>query len=325
MALTCRRPECTVAQTGICVLNNATDKCPELNGALADVVSEGLPPVLEEPIPVSARFPGSGTLAPSELSEITAKSDSRIIGIIGTPDAGKTAAVVSLYLLISRSRLEGFEFADSKTLMAFEDISRGARRWNANNPPTQMTSHTQSRNDRQPGYLHLRLAVEGHGTSMHVLFPDVPGEWTTALIENNRVDRLEYIRSSDDIWLVVNGRALVDVNNRLKAMNEVGLLVRRLKAMLGTFAGKLVVTHLDAETVSADTLEKITKDAAQQGVTLEVHQIASFGTGGKVKAGQGLAPLLRASLTNRPRDKSPFWSTADRLPGRAFWSYRGAP
>lgn len=322
MALTCRRPECTVTETGICVLNNATDQCPELNEAIVEVAVDGLPPVLEEPTP-SARFSGSGTLGPLELSSITAQADSRMIGIVGTPDAGKTAALVSMYLMVSRGKLKGFEFADSRTLMAFEDISRGARRWNANIPPTQMTSHTESRTDRQPGYLHLRLAVEGNQRPLHVLLPDIPGEWTTTLIESNRTDRLEYVKSADDIWLIVNGRSLAEPKTRLKAINEIKLLALRIKAMLGEFSAKLVITHRDSGPVSQETLEMIIKEAEQQGIILDAHEIASFGTAGEAKAGHGLAALLLATLAIKPREKQPFWPAAECATGRAFWKYRG--
>ena len=54
----------------------------------------------------------------------------RLVAILGEPAAGKTACLVSLYLLLARGRLEGFAFADSTTLRGFEEISRGARRWN---------------------------------------------------------------------------------------------------------------------------------------------------------------------------------------------------
>jgi len=76
--------------------------------------------------------------------------------------------------------------------MAFEEISRGARRWNEGHQPDQMTSHTELSSDRSPGFMHLRLRQTSTNESADILMPDLPGEWTTSLIESNRVDRLNF-------------------------------------------------------------------------------------------------------------------------------------
>ena len=53
-----------------------------------------------------------------------------LVGILGEPNAGKTGCLVSLYLSVTQRCLDGISFADSSTLMGFEEISQGARRWN---------------------------------------------------------------------------------------------------------------------------------------------------------------------------------------------------
>ncbi|WP_373994352.1 hypothetical protein [Duganella sp. OV458] len=57
-----------------------------------------------------------------------------MVGIVGLPGAGKTACLVSAYLLLAKGQFEGFSFADSDTLRAFEHISRGSRMWVKGNP-----------------------------------------------------------------------------------------------------------------------------------------------------------------------------------------------
>ncbi|MEH2469277.1 hypothetical protein V1281_001472 [Nitrobacteraceae bacterium AZCC 2161] len=83
-----------------------------------------------------------------------------LIGILGDPDSGKTAALVSLYLIASYTQHEGFGFADCRSLMAFNDISQRARHWNEGAPPDQMTVHTEAPDERTAGFLHLRLLCE---------------------------------------------------------------------------------------------------------------------------------------------------------------------
>ncbi|OWK22024.1 hypothetical protein AJ88_14085 [Mesorhizobium amorphae CCBAU 01583] len=63
-------------------------------------------------------FQSSNTLTEDNLSLMMGGRYCTMIGIIGPPDSGKTAALVSLYLLLSHGRLAGFEYADSRSLMA---------------------------------------------------------------------------------------------------------------------------------------------------------------------------------------------------------------
>ena len=121
----------------------------------------------------------------------------RVVGILGEPDAGKTASLVSLYLLLSRGKLTGFKYADSRTLMAFQEISQGALRWNEGEHPQQLTTHTKLADGRSAGFLHLRLMPTEGSEAVDLLLPDLPGEWTTALTDSNRFDRLDFLKGAD--------------------------------------------------------------------------------------------------------------------------------
>jgi hypothetical protein len=142
-------------------------------------------------------------MTPDVLREACGGRMFRLVGVLGAPDAGKTAILVSLYLLLSRGKLEGFTFSDSMSLLAFDEISRGARRWNGGAPPEQMTNHTEPPDHRTAGFLHLRLRDRESGVRHDVLLPDLPGEWSTSLIDSNRVDRLDFLKAADVIWVTV--------------------------------------------------------------------------------------------------------------------------
>ena len=122
----------------------------------------------------------------------------RVVGILGAPDAGKSASLASLFLLLGRDKLSGFRFADSRTIMALNEISQGARRWNKGAPPAQMTSHTELAEDRPAGFLHLRtpraLPTAKRSTFCASRFARrVVG----FLIHKNRSDRLDFLKSAD--------------------------------------------------------------------------------------------------------------------------------
>src|SRR3546814_773327 len=157
----------------------------------------------------------------------------RLVGILGAPDAGKTAVLVCLYLLLASQKLAGYEFRNSGTLLAFEEISRGARRWKQGDSPGEMTQHTEARDERAAGFLHFRLVRTETNDVADILFPDLPGEWSTSLIDLNRSDRLDFLRSADVIWIMIDGVELAERTTRQTALHRTGLLLQRIRTMLG--------------------------------------------------------------------------------------------
>jgi hypothetical protein len=204
----CRQESCTVAETSACLLNHDPATCPnritDVDSA-AGVDAAALVPPLIEP-KRNPQFPLSQTLNPTQARAMMGGRYCHLIGILGDPDAGKTAALVSLYLLLGRDRLSGFRFADSKTIMAFNDISQGALEWNEGKLPDQLTAHTEPAEDRSAGFLHLRLRQVDQHDPVDLLLPDLPGEWSTAMVDTSRVDRLEFLQRADVIWLMMDGR-----------------------------------------------------------------------------------------------------------------------
>ena len=204
----CTNNECTVAQTGRCLLEHHPDECPHrVSGHEADLDDDASPqhgdPVLA-PLEEGSRFLSSAALGMDEVRALMGKECYRLIGLLGDPDSGKTACLVSLYLLLAHGSLDGFTFANSKSLMALDELSRGARRWTGA-MPEQMTSHTERGDGRSAGVLHFKLMNISDRARLHLLIPDLPGEWTTSLIDNKRTGRLSFLQAADAIWVMVDG------------------------------------------------------------------------------------------------------------------------
>jgi len=313
MSTACRQESCTVGETGACLLNNDPATCPHRirgDGDLPpDVRAETAP--LEEP-PKNPRFPLSLTLGPSQTNELMASRYCRLIGMLGAPDAGKTAALVSLYLLLARGKLGGFQFADSRTLMAFDEISAGARRWDEGKIPEQMTVHTELKDDRSAGFLHLRLRSNVQD-SIDILLPDLPGEWTTSLVDNNRVDRLQFLKAADLVWLMIDGRQLSAPEHRQWAIHRTKLLMQRFVELITPAPPViLVITRRDKTEIDAATLDELKSEAMAIGLTMTVAQIASFADEGEIQPGTGISDLILASV--RPlADERPFWPDSEPL------------
>lgn len=317
----CRRPECTVAQTGKCLLNNDPATCAERFETLGNLDDGELDIKAElttslEPPKAKPKFPSSFTLSPDEAQNLMSERYCHVVGILGAPDAGKTACLVSLYLLLGRAKLDGFEFCDSRTLIAFEEIARGARRWDNGHIPEQMTSHTKLADERTAGYLHLRLRAAATGQRVDLLLPDLPGEWTNALIDNNRVDRLDFLKSADVLWIMLDGRNLIETASRMHAIHRARLLLQRVATFLSPAAPPvlLVITRLDLGKPAENTLEKLADEAASLGIKLRIAHLASFADGSVIDAGTGISDLLLHTVST---EESPtkFWEVEEGRDG----------
>jgi hypothetical protein len=317
MVASCKKPDCTVAQTGICLLNNNADTCPErllaeVDPDASDLSELTVPPPLSAP-PRNPQFPSSLTLTPDALKEACGGRFFRLIGILGAPDAGKTAILVSLYLLLSRDSLEGFKYADSLSLLAFDEVSRGARRWNQGKPPEQMTNHTEPPDHRTAGFLHLRLRDRKSETT-DILLPDLPGEWSTSFVDSNRVDRLGFLKAADVIWLMIDGRQLIELPSRQQVLHRSSLLLQRISEFLGSNAPPvfIVISHRDLGNPSNASIQKLHAEAQRFGVPVKIVQVSSFSDNDLVAPGTGIAELVESSLAGASASSvEAFWPDSE--------------
>lgn len=307
----CRQANCTIAQTGKCLLNREPPAtCPNLVLEVAETTplsdSNDATEVLATP-PARPKFPLSLSLTPEQTRLLMGRRYCRMVGILGMPDSGKTAALVSLYLLLARARLEGVQFANSLSLRAFDDISHGARRWSDGALPEQLTTHTELADGRSAGFLHLRLHVKGHCKPVDLLLPDLPGEWSSALVDANRVDRLSFLKRADAIWLMVDGRQLADLSLRHWTLHRITILLERLAALLPSMPPVfLVISRRDQGEPDAEILNTFRDRCLEHGWPLKVVSIASFSELGSIPAGFGISDLLALTVQNQS-ERTTIW------------------
>lgn len=304
MAIGCDRQDCTVADTGMCLLNNDPSSCPHRLAA-EDRERQETP---EINLPSKVTFPSSRACVLSAARGLMGERYVHLVGILGEPDAGKTGCLVSLYLSVAQGCLNDLVFADSRTLMGFEEISQGARRWNDGRIPDQFTDHTVLPDDRTAGFLHIRLARIHQRNSFDLLCSDLPGEWTTELIDRNRVDRLQFLKRADVIWLVIDGTETVASKRRQVCLQRTKMTIGRLGNFL-THGRRLivVVTRRDENAPDDGVIQEICAEGIRCGFETESVAVASFSKDGSdVPAGTGIERLIELS------------TTFDRLP-RAVW------
>lgn len=276
---------------------------------------------------VNARLESSLTLTQEKTGRLASARLCTQVGILGFPNSGKTAALVSLYLLISKGQLSGFQFRDSQTLMALEQISRGAR-WQDTNLPQQLTAHTEIADGRTAGFLHFRLFHENGNQSLDILMPDIPGEWTDALADENRTDRLQFLRSSSVIWLFIDGRALEKLEQRQLLVHRMETVVKRLSSFFGMSSKPpitFVVTRLDQAVPHASSVQKLIEYAQSFGFESNSVNVASFSqNGSEIQPGTGLSDLI-SNLPGKQEPLTVSWPDAPKREGaRSIMNFRGA-
>ena len=340
MSRSCRFEGCTVDETGICALERDSLTCENrVNRAADDEATADTQdidevasqfddrlgaPVLDQPERASA-FPSSRTLGLEDLNSLMGTRYLNVVGILGDPESGKTACLASLYLLVSHAMLKGWSFADSKSLTAFEEIARGARDWNDGQVPEQMTVHTELADDHRPGFLHLRLVRLSDGQCIDLALPDVPGEWTQALVTTARSDRLDFMKSAEAIWIVLDGRTLADIEKRQGLIARVGQLVGRLNTMLDGQMPRLivVVTHRDLHVLGGNVAGRLQTEFIRRGTKAEIVGVAPFSDDpDNVPAGFGIAELIDLTV-GAPPERPIFWNSTEPAEGdRAYLAYR---
>lgn len=343
----CRLSECTFNVTGACVLNHPIDQCSnrrdldeasrvtEAVDVVDELVSEPVPPpavqlssdlgaaVLARP-DETPRLPSSLTMGLEDAASLMARRHTTMVGILGLPDSGKTACLVSAYLLLARGGFHGYDYADSGSLMAFEQIARGSRFWAKGDEPGRLTAHTEMADDRQAGFLHLRLRRHVDGRFFDMLMPDLPGEWSKALIDKADGGRFAFLGSASVIWLMVDGRAFANPQKKRYATYRAEMLVERLSAILPTPRPRviLVPSWRDIGEFPVDAFHSIGEEGRRHGMQIALAPIASFSFG-QVPPGSGVASLIDITL-NHNRPSPDFWPDDLGRGARTLCHFRSA-
>jgi len=231
----CRNPDCTVAETGRC-LESHTDPgaCPNCIICTDDdqdqdaIISSPVAGVAEKP---ARRFFSGFEIGLSEACELMSLKYTKLIGVIGASGVGKTCFLSSLYLMMSNGELcPDYFFAGSMTLPGFEDRARRVRKWSDGLLPGKLADHTSLQDNRAPAFLHLAIYCNKEFNKRHeFLFSDLPGEWTSDLIERNeKAGRFDFLKRADGLIYVLDGQALSDIELQNLEIHRAKLLLDRL-------------------------------------------------------------------------------------------------
>ena len=138
--------------------------------------------------------------------------------------------------------------------------------------------------------------------AVDLLMSDLPGEWTTELVSENRVSRLEFLKRADMIWAVLDGDKLRQLETRQVARHRVDLLARRLGAFLMAEKPPLifVVTRRDHGGLGQDGLAELRGVGTNTGFDTDVVEVACFADKkANARPGQGIGELVEKTAGAR--------------------------
>lgn len=245
-----------------------------------------------------ARLPWTGNaLGSMDIGFLAGKARTRLVGLFGSAESGKTSLLGAWYLLLGRDfGPDGMSFAGSLTLEGWENIA-GSLRWNAHGPA--FPPHTSSGTGRHPGLLHLDLQV--HEARHDLLFADAPGEWFSRwAVRRDAEDAtgaLWLSEASDVLIVVADSDALAGPGLGVARTNLVALL-RRVGAERRGRPVALVWTKCDVEV--SDQMRQAVSQAADLALgSYRTFSISVHSAPGQepYNRGQGLIELFEWALS----------------------------
>lgn len=206
----CNNEDCSFAADGKCVEGYSLNECPHLQTIGIDDFDAVNEPEIVSKGPSVLVLDLGETLNRSQASLVQTRRVSRVIGIIGPNDAGKTSLLASIYDLLQEGPVAGVGFAGSSTLVGFEKVCHDARfSSRRSSPHTERTTQGS-----EATFFHLDLQPT-NGTILSLLISDRSGEdYLAACDDLSTAAEFFEVRRADAIALLVNGEHLADSEHR---------------------------------------------------------------------------------------------------------------
>ncbi|MBX9933700.1 MAG: hypothetical protein K2Y56_19635 [Methylobacterium sp.] len=209
----CRRPDCDVAQSGVCALrNDPIESCSEYEpeeAALDHGEDEGELEAPPRPVEPKLTLHRSDMLNRSELWSMRKAAATTTVSLVGDVKAGKTTLIAALYGAFCKGPFAGYTFRSSRTLTAF------ARRHHKALERSDLPLPATDRTSRQDGvgFFHLNV-VRGTGQH-HLLIADRSGEdFRAARRDTSLIPALWELAMADRICFMLDAGKLARPETR---------------------------------------------------------------------------------------------------------------
>lgn len=298
----CANRECRIAQPGGRCVEGHDDlaKCPYYGREPEEVEDEKEDDDQDAADAFDGvRLPDARALEKRRADNILAMLPSRMVGVIGVHDSGKTSVIAGLFDLFQMGSVSNATFAGSSTLHGFEMICHDARVASERDEP-----HSERTKRGEVRFYHIDVWRDGVLRSL--LIADRSGEEyeEVADLAANATAMFE-LRRADVITVLVDGRRLTLSTERADVMGAIPLIIQGMVEN-GAFARKpnlaIVLTKDDSVQASPrkDRVEQDFRaivDGVRDAFADHFGEIGSFVTSASPKntnvvRGAGLGAML---------------------------------
>lgn len=318
---TCSNEQCDYVINGKCVEGYTLEECPHLAPMTMDDIEELIEaPVVRETARTSSLDSGEA-LNTTDASALQRRFLSRVIGLVGPNNAGKTSLIASVYDLLQEGPIGGVGFAGSTTLIDFEKVCHDARAASRRGSP-----HTERTTvGAEATFFHLDLRAE-RGDVVSLFLGDRSGEdYLAAADDVARADDFVELRRADTVTLLVNGEHLTGSEHRhevravspqlIEALVEGGAIRRHSRLAVVLTKNDAVIGSVNAERAKREFVEIVAAIAERHAAHLaEIRPFiiaASPKSISGVKRGHGVDELLRYWLNPPARSTRTTAADAD--------------
>lgn len=307
--LICSIPDCPVPGGGKCIEGHIPSECPHYGREPEeDDEEEGERAVYAAPPPEGVPLSPAMAMAVQGAADILRHLESRVVGVLGTTEAGKTSLIASLYDAFQTGPVAEMLYARSHSLHAFEQACHDAREASQRNEP-----HIPRTPHGRVSFYHLDLRPLAGGPLLSLLLSDRAGEEYRALADDVTAGcDFPEVRRADILTVLVDGARLADAGARhnLRAELEFMLLaIHDCGAMPGGQKLALVLTKADvvasagAERVRADFKrleERLTERVGEKLAEVRSFEVAASPKSAVLPRGYGIPDLLKYWLGSLP-------------------------
>lgn len=269
----CGKADCP-APKGLCIEHASPDhpKCEYWVGGEKEQFEE----IQKKGISNSHKLPWTGeSFQPTDIEIISQRAVPLIIGMIGSPDAGKTSYLGMLYtLLFNGKKFENWQFAGSYTLAAWETLAQYLKiRSNGNiefAPPTPSN----------PDFYSLyHLAIKKGKSFRDLLFADSSGEvfnlWAEDVQDSNAENARWIYENSHGFIFMVDSVALIERRGAARA--EIVQIAEQLATNLNARPVAIVWTKADRiSEIRKNIKDALEEDLIQVFKDSQVFEVSNF-------------------------------------------------
>lgn len=218
----CANRECRIAEGGKCIEgHDDLAKCPFYGREPEAIDDEQIEDGQDTADAFDGLYlPDARPLDSEGTNKILAMLPSRMIGVIGVHDSGKTSVIAGLFDLFQSGAVSDCTFAGSSTLHGLEIICHDSRVASERNEP-----HSERTKRGEVRFYHLDMLQDGALRSL--LIADRSGEEYEEVADlAANADGMFELRRADVITILVDGRRLATPSDRADVIGALPLIIR---------------------------------------------------------------------------------------------------